>query len=47
MMRNVRKLLGVCFGIKFVPMNFLTNGIMDILNLTTIAIQRQLLVTMK
>ena len=44
--RNARK--GVCFVIKFVPMSFIrTNVIMAILNLTTIAIQRQLLATRK
>ena len=47
MMCNVRKLLGVYFGIKFVPMSFCTNVIMAILNSTTIAILRQLLATMK
>ena len=46
MIFNLRKLLGVCFGIKFVPMSFRTNVTMAILNLTTIAIQRQLLATM-
>ena len=47
MMRDVRKLVGVGFGIKFVPMSFRTNVIMAIQNLTTMAIQRQLLATMK
>ena len=47
MMRDVRKRLGVCFGIKFVPMSFRTNVIMTILNFTTMAIQRQLLATLK
>ena len=47
MMRNVRKLFVVSFGIKFVPMSFRTNVIMAILNLTAMAIQRQLLATMK
>ena len=47
MMRNARNLLGVCFGIKFVPTSFRTNVNMAILNLTTIVIQRQLLATMK
>ena len=47
MMRNVRKLLGVCLGMKFVPMSFRTNVVMAILNLTTMAIQRQLVATMK
>ena len=46
MMCNARKLFGVCFGIKFVHTSSRTHVIMAIMNLTTIAIQRQLLATM-
>ena len=45
MIGNVRKLFDVCFVIKFAPMSFRTNVILAILNLTTMAIQRQLLAT--